>query len=122
MDNFNYAEELSKIRRRVRDAVSVGIVKNDNAIFEATLIQIMNEAEKNRQRCCQLQETARTQLHKAEAQEQAFMQVISIVYAVLNGFVVGAERQIQEEEELKKEKEAIQPVELPEKVSKKRNK
>lgn len=95
-----YAEDLIKLRKRVSDALSLGVV-DDTAkdLYEATLIQVMNEAEKQRQACVARAEDMRRQAAIADGQSHAFSQVSSIVYSVINGFVFAAEKQKREEQE-----------------------
>lgn len=88
-----YSEDILKLRQRVRDAVSKGVVSNDGKDFlEATLIQIMNDGERNRQNCLTQAENLRRQASTFEGQAGAFASINSIVYNVLNGFVAAAER------------------------------
>jgi hypothetical protein len=92
-------EELVNLRKRIADAVRLGVVPEDGkAIFETTLIQVMNDAERNRQRCLQVAEDSRRRMTQAEAQASAFSQISSIVYAIVNGFVVAAERSDEPDE------------------------
>lgn len=44
---MSYADDLVKLRKRLTDAISVGLVDPSHKdFFEASLIQIMNDAEK----------------------------------------------------------------------------
>lgn len=95
-----YAEDLVKLRKRMLDAVSAGVVEtNIKDFYEATLLQIMNEAERQRQTCMSRAEDLRRQAAVCDGQAAAFSQVSSIVYSVINGYVVAAERQQREEAE-----------------------
>jgi hypothetical protein len=95
-----YAEDLVKLRKRMLDAITAGVVEdNVKDFYEATLIQIMNEAEKQRQTCLARAEDMRRQAAVADGQAHAFTQVSSIVYSVLNGYIMVAERQQREEAE-----------------------
>lgn len=97
---MSYAEDILKLRKRVADAVAKGIVGPDGKDFlEATLIQVMNDAEKNRQNCVTQAENLRRQAGVFDGQAGAFSSVVSIVYNVLNGFVLVAEK--EDEERLK---------------------
>jgi len=90
---MSYAEDILKLRKRVQDAVSKGVVSDDGRDFlEASLIQIMNDAERNRQNCLTQAENLRKQASTFDGQAGAFASVSSIVYNVINGFVVVAER------------------------------
>lgn len=88
-----YAEDIVKLRKRVQDAVVKGVVTTDGKdILEATMIQIMNDAERNRQNCVSQADNLRKQAAQFDGQAGAFASVSSIVYNVLNGFVVAAEK------------------------------
>lgn len=90
---MSYAEDILKLRKRVQDAVSKGVVTDDGRDFlEASLIQIMNDAERNRQNCLTQAENLRKQAATFDGQAGAFASVSSIVYNVINGFVIVAER------------------------------
>lgn len=110
---MGYNEELSRIRQKVIDAVSEGVVSDENRDFyEATLIQIMNDAERNRQTCLNSVDTLKRQIATLEGQAQAFSSFSSIIFNVLNGFIVQEQknkadiaRREQELEEIKKAQE-----------------
>jgi hypothetical protein len=93
-----YAEDLVKLRKRMLDAIAAGVVGDDvKDFYEATLIQIMNEAERQRQVCVARAEDLRRQAAIADGQSAAFTQVSSIVYSVLNGYIMVAEKQRRED-------------------------
>lgn len=101
---MSYSEDIVKLRRRMVDAVSSGVVDSSSKeIYEATLIQIMNEAERQRQKTLTQAEQLRRQVAVLEGQSSGYAAISSIIYNVLNGFVVAAERNTQEEKELKAE-------------------
>ena len=110
---MGYNEELSRIRQKVIDAVSEGVVSDENRdLYEATLIQIMNDAERNRQTCLNSVDTLKRQIATLEGQAQAFSSFSSIIFNVLNGFIVQEQknkadiaRREQELEEIKKAQE-----------------
>jgi hypothetical protein len=92
-----YYENIAKLRARVSDAVRKGLVDlNGKQFLEATLIQIMNDAEKNRQNCLTQAENLRRQANTFEGQAGAFASISSIVFNVINGFVAVAERDEEE--------------------------
>jgi len=131
---MSFPEDIVKLRKRVADAVSKGVVNSDGKdFFEATLIQIMNDAEKNRQNCVQQAENLRRQAAIMDGQAGAFASVSSIVYNVLNGFVVVAEkdeeerrlaeeekRQAEEEEKQAEPAAQVEADAKPKKISKKK--
>jgi len=95
-----YADDLIKLRKRLVDGLSLGVVDNNSKdLYEATLIQVMNEAEKQRQACVARAEDMRRQAAIADGQSHAFSQVSSMVYSVINGFIGAAEKQKREEED-----------------------
>lgn len=110
-----YAEDLVKLRKRMVDALGAGVVTAESKdTFEATLIQIMNEAERQRQACVARAEDLRRQAAIADGQSHAFTQVSSIVYSVINGYVTIAEKQRAEELERAAEFEEKQKTDLEE--------
>lgn len=118
-----FAEDIVKLRKRVQDAVAKGIVSQDGKNFlEATLIQIMNDAERNRQNCLTQAENLRRQASTFEGQAGAFTSVSSIVYNVLNGFVIAAERDEAERaaQEAEKAETAPETAETEKKPRKKK--
>jgi hypothetical protein len=95
-----YADDLVRLRKRMIDALDLGVINsNSKDLYEATLIQIMNEAEKQRQTCVARAEDMRRQAAIADGQSHAFSQVSSIIYNVLNGYINVAEKQKREEQE-----------------------
>lgn len=102
-----FAEDILKLRQRVQDAIRKGVVAQDGKeIFEATLIQVMNDAERNRQNCITQAENLRRQASVFDGQAGAFASVSSIVYNVLNGFVMAAERDEAERQRAEEERQA----------------
>jgi len=102
---MSYGEEILKLRKRVADAVSHSVFNTDNKdIIEALLIQVMNDAERNRQQCVSQAENLRKQASTLDGQAGAFASMGSIVYNVINGFVMKAEHSQKEKEELDQDK------------------
>ena len=90
---MSFTEELFKLRQKFQDAIQKGVVSEDGKdIFEATLIQILNDAEKNRQNCVTQADNLRRQASVFDGQAAAFASVGSIVYGVINGFVMLADK------------------------------
>lgn len=118
---MSYADDLIRLRKRMQDALGLGVVDNNSKdLYEATLIQVMNEAEKQRQACVSRAEDLRRQAAIADGQSHAFVQVSSIIYSVLNGYIVAAEKQRQEEIDHAAEmaeKEAAKEADLTEESS-----
>jgi hypothetical protein len=93
-----YSEDILKLRARFADAVRYGVVSEDGKnTFEAVLLQIMNDAEKNRQNCVSQAENLRKQAAVLDGQAGGFASVAGIMYNVLNGYVNLAEREAEEE-------------------------
>jgi len=96
-----YAEDLIKLRKRMADAISLGVVdSNSKDLYEATLIQIMNESERQRQICVAKAEELRRQAAIADGQSHAYIHTHSIVYSVLNAHIMAAEKQRAEEQNM----------------------
>lgn len=99
-----YSEDILKLRTRFADAVRYGIINETGAnTFEAVLLQIMNDAEKNRQNCTNQAENLRKQASVLDGQAGGFASVANIIYNVLNGYVNLAEREEAEKAEIAKE-------------------
>lgn len=95
---MSHAEDILKLRKRVLDAVNAGIVDNNlKDFYEATLLQILNESERQRQTCVKQAEAFRKQASVADGQAAAYSAMGSIVYSVLNGYIVQEERAKREE-------------------------
>ena len=105
-----YSDDLIKLRKRMLDALNLGVVDtNSKDLYEATLIQIINETERQRQACVSKSEELRRQAAICDGQASAFTQVSSIVYSVLNGYIMAAERQHREELERAKKWQRSKP-------------
>lgn len=90
---MSFAEDILKLRKRIADAVSKGLLDEQGKdFFEANLIQVISDAEKNRQNCLAQADNLKRQASVMEGQAAAFASVTSIVWGVLNGFVSNAER------------------------------
>jgi hypothetical protein len=105
---MSFQEEIQKLRKKVADAVAIGVVNDEGKeIYEATLIQILNEAEMHRQRNVSQIENLKKQISTLEGQINGFTMVSSIIQSILNGYITIANRAKREEEERAAEKEAI---------------
>ncbi len=92
-------ENLALLRDVVAAARKLDVIPEEGAdIYEATLIQIANKAESERLQCLRVVEEHRHHMARAESQATALSQVVSIVYAVVNGYVEAAKRAVMEEE------------------------
>ena len=125
---MGFAEDIAKLRLRVSDAVAKGLtVKDGKEFLESTLIQIMNEAERNRQNCMNNAETLRKQAAAFEGQAGAFASVSSIVFNVINGYVTLAEQEeqarlaeVEEEKAQPKDPDVARVIEEHKKTRKKK--
>jgi len=114
---MTYAEDIVKLRLRIQDAVSAGVFEiGQKDTIEAILINIMNDAEKNRQNCVTQAENFRRQAATVDGQAAAFASTVSIVYNVINGYVKIAERQKEEEARLASEESATEAAERAEAI------
>lgn len=89
---MSYAEDILKLRARIAEAMLSGALDSSQQTLEAVLIQIMNDAERNRQNTVAQAETLRKQAATLDGQAAAFSSVVSIVYNVINGYIRIAER------------------------------
>jgi hypothetical protein len=106
---MSFGEDVIKLRQRVQDAIKAGVVAQDGKdIFEATLIQIMNDAERNKQNCLTQAENLRRQASVFDGQAGAFASFTSIIYNVLNGFIAIAER--DESDRIREEQERLENI------------
>lgn len=98
-------DTLINLRKRVMDAVKFGVLdENSKPLLETVLIQIVNEAERQKQKCDALNHEYTQKAAQASAQSSAYSSISSVVYAVLNGFVTAAEKSFILENEPKQEK------------------
>lgn len=112
---MGYSDDLVKLRKRMLDALNLGVVDPSvKDFYEATLIQIMNESERQRQACVTRAEELRRQAAVADGQANAFIQVSSIVYNVLNSYILVEEKSKREEleraAELKEKQELLETI------------
>jgi hypothetical protein len=116
---MSYADDLVKLRKRLTDAIAVGLIDPSHKdFFEASLIQIMNDAEKSKQNCLSTAENLKRQAAVAEGQAQAFSSMSSIIYNVINALIVQTERnkldearRVQELSEIDQFKERLSEME-----------
>lgn len=93
--NKDPGQVLIDLRKTFRDAVTAGILSGDQkAIFELTLISILNEAEEQRQRCLKLKYQFEREAARAEAQASSFQVTQNLVYNVFGSIV----RKLQQNE------------------------
>ena len=94
------AEEIVRLRRRVKDLLELGYMTEGAAgTYEQTILQVWQEADRGRLNCLQQAETLKRQAAAAEAQAGAFTMMSSILYNVVNGFVEAGNRRLREDQE-----------------------
>jgi|SRR5208282_6215348 len=103
---MSYAEDILKLRARIGEAITTGALDESKETLEAVLIQVMNDAEGNRQRTVTQAENLRKQAATLDGQAAAFASVVSIVYNVINGYIRIAERAKEEVNERSEEEQA----------------
>ena len=79
---------LLDLRSKFRDATTRGTLSGDQrAIFELTMIQILNEAEEQRQKCLKLQADHERDAARAGAQANSFNMIQNIVSTVFGNVI-----------------------------------
>jgi hypothetical protein len=117
---MSYADDLVKLRKRLTDAISVGLIDpSQKDFFEASLIQIMNDAEKSKQNCLTTAENFKRQAAVAEGQAQAFSSMSSIIYNVINALIVQTERNKLDEARRAQELTEMEEFKKQDEISKK---
>lgn len=117
---MSYAEDLIKLRKRLLDAISVGLIDpSQKDFFEASLIQMMNDSEKNKQNCLATAENLKKQAAIAEGQAQAFASMSSIIYNVIHSLILQSEK--NKEDEIRRAEE-LNEIKSSKKQNKKENK
>ena len=121
------AEEMMKLRKRVADAIATGAGDDAESFVNGILQELLNEAERNRLSCLERAEQFRRQAEKMEGQAMAFAAQGSIVFGIINGFVLAGERanraaEARKTEQAEKEAElkALEESEEKAKASKKK--
>ena len=114
---MGHTEDLVKLRTRMVDAVRSGVVGDDADTYRMTLLQIVNEAERKRRKSQDGIDNLLGQIKMMEGQIDAYSQIGSIVYAILDGYVKLAEKAAAEEAARKKEKEKREAEEAAEEAA-----
>lgn len=105
---MNHEEQLLKIRKRTADALKIGMLdESHHGIYQATLIQLLNECEKGRQSQQSAVENLKRQIAVAEGQVHAYSMMGSIIFNVLDSLVRGAEKTAKEIAERQAEHEKL---------------
>lgn len=111
--NKESGQVLIDLRNKFREATSIGILSGEQkAIFELTMISILNESEEQRQRCLKLKQQHEREAARAEAQAASFQTTQNLIYTVF-GSIIGKIKQSQAEvEEAQAEKEDLSDSEM----------
>jgi hypothetical protein len=100
---------LIDLRMKFREAAAVGVLGGEQkALFELTLISILNEAEEQRQKCLKLKHQYERDAERAEAQAISFNMIQNVVYNVFGNILDKVNKSNQEEKELVEEKEKLE--------------
>lgn len=100
---MGYMEDVTSIRTKFQDALNKGLF-DDKRSLELILINIMNEAERNRQLYVNQASDLRRQASVLDGQANGFSSLSSIINTVINGFVMAAERA----EQMRQQNEGIE--------------
>ena len=75
------------------DALKTGVVdEKHHGLVQQILLQIMNDAERQRQQCLSQVEAFKNQIVMAQGQANGYSAIASIVYGTLDGFIKQSER------------------------------
>ena len=103
----NPQEEMLLLRKRLLDLQKTGMLTPESfPTYQQTILQIWQETERRRMSCLEQAQTLRTQAMQAEAQSHAFSVMGSLLYAVINGYVVLENRRVADEQERARQKAA----------------
>jgi hypothetical protein len=92
-----FSDTVAKLRARLLDAQKLDIGKDNPQEFAlGMIIQLMNEAEKQRQICVREMHSHRELAKAAEYQASAYSAIHSMAWAVYDGFIRAEERAIAE--------------------------
>ena len=94
---MGYNEDLAKLKEKVDQLFTIGYQTDTKGMLQQTFIQILNEAEKNRQSCMNAADNFKKQAAIMEGQANAFCSFSSIITSVLSGYISVAQR-VREEE------------------------
>jgi len=110
--NYQPDQEMHRLRMRVGELLRLGALTPDT--FQQTIMQIWQEGERRRQMCLQEAEEHLRRYHASISQASAFGAQSSILYSVVNGYVVLEERKNVElaERALEKARQEAEKQEL----------
>lgn len=99
-DQDQYQKDLIRLRQRLLDLQGTQRLSTEAyGLYQQTILQIHQEAERRKQTCFQQAATLRAQASAAESQGHAFSSIASIIYAVVNGYIEVEEKRLREDQE-----------------------
>lgn len=102
---MSFNEDVDRLRKKLADVVSMGLVNEESkGTYELTLLQVMNESERQRQTCIKRADSLKMQAATAEGQAAAFSMISSIINNVVNSLVRSSEKAAEEEEAMAADK------------------
>jgi hypothetical protein len=112
MDNQTQTQtqnDLLRLRQRLLDLQRTQRLDTEAfGLYQQTVLQIQQEAERRKLTCFQQAETLRAQASSVEAQGHAFSSISSILYSVVNGYIEIEEKRLREDQERAKERAETQ--------------
>ncbi len=94
-------EDIVALRKKMVEAVRIGFLDEETkGTYEMTLLQIMNESDRQRRNCANRAEQLKMQAATAEGQAAAFGMISSIINNVVGSMVGKTAQMLQEEKEL----------------------
>lgn len=115
MDETNPQNDLLQLRKRLLDLQrSQSLTPEAFGLYQQTILQLHQEADKRKQSCMQQAQTLRAQAAAVESQGHAFSSMASILFSVVNGYILLEEKRAAEEQAREQErKETAEPEPLP---------
>jgi len=102
-------EEILRLRKKMIQAVEAGFLDEENkGTYEMSMLQIMNEADRQRRNCLNRSEQLKMQAATAEGQAAAFSMLSSIVNNVVSSMVNKTIKMAEEEKELAEREAEVQ--------------
>lgn len=97
-----HSDDVVQLRQRMIEAQKAGLFsgKQDSAMAQAILLELLNDAERARQSHLVAAERARNHAIAEENQAKGISMVSSMVFSILNGYLNKAMQDAEEIEEL----------------------
>lgn len=96
-----HAEDIVVLRQKLIELQTSGLLPDQEgaAMYQATLLQFMNEAERRRAEHLSAAERCRMQAVAEENQAKAYSAMSSIVFDIINGYLNKAQQMVEEARE-----------------------